>query len=321
MTRMHFLAATGGTVAASLLPHSGGASESEIALDTATGQIAGTLFLPAGGVPIPVVLIIAGSGPTDRNGNSPMLPGKNNAYKLLAAALAERGIASVRYDKRGIGASVKVPEEDLRFDTYVDDAAAWIRKLHHDARFARVIVAGHSEGALVGTIAVQRAPAYALASLEGAGRPAATILREQLKPKLPPLLYEQAEAALLSLQAGHTVASPPPELQALFRPSVQPYLISWFAYNPAVEIAKVDIPICIVQGTADVQVSEVDAEALARAAPRATLVIVKGMNHVLKYAPNVSSQEAILRGYEDPSLPVDLQAVGAVAAICSETKS
>ncbi|HTU81988.1 MAG TPA: alpha/beta fold hydrolase [Candidatus Acidoferrales bacterium] len=289
------------------------AAESDIALHTATGTIAGTLSLPAA-TPAPVVLIVAGSGPTDRDGNSGLIaPG---TYRLLAAALASRGVASVRYDKRGVGASASAAasEKDLRFETYIGDAVAWMQLLASDRRFTKLVVAGHSEGSLIGIVAVQQTPAAALVSLEGAGRPAYEVLREQLKPKTPPALYAQCDAIITQLQQGHTVAEVPGELYALFRPSVQPYLISWFAYDPAKEMTKVKIPATIVQGTADVQVTMADARALHAADPASQLVVVQGMNHVLKHAPDVSSQTAILHGYQDSSLPVDPQAVDPVAA-------
>jgi alpha-beta hydrolase superfamily lysophospholipase len=289
------------------------ADEVEIVLSTATGNIVGTLT-PAAAALAPVVLIVAGSGPTDRNGNSGLLQG--NPYHLLATALAARGIASVRYDKRGVGASLAAAtsELDLRFDIYVDDTAAWLRLLRADARFSHLALAGHSEGSLIGMIAVQHAAADAFVSLAGVGRALPVVLREQLKARLSPELYAQADAMITQLQAGQTVADPPPELAALFRPSVQPYVISLFKYDPSVEVAKVRIPVTIVQGTADVQVSVADAQALKRADPTALLDVVDGMNHVLKYAPDTSSQAAILKGYEDPALPVDPHVVDAIAA-------
>ena len=138
-------------------------------LVTQTGTIYGTLELPAATFPVPVVLIIAGSGPTDRDGNSKALPGSNNSLKLLASELASRGIASVRYDKRGIAASMASAgtERDLRFDNYVADAEGWIRKLRSDSRFTAITVAGHSEGSLVGMIAAREAGADGYVSLEG----------------------------------------------------------------------------------------------------------------------------------------------------------
>lgn len=311
-----FLTFAGSLFATGALARMARAAESEIALSTPTGTIHGTLVLPSK-LPAPVVLIIAGSGPTDRNGNNG--PIHAETYKLLAAALAAQGIASVSYDKRGIGASgpAAPSEKELRFQNYVDDAAAWLRLLRADSRFTKIEVAGHSEGSLIGMIAVQRAPADAFVSLEGAGRPAQDVIREQLKPALSPELYAQAGSILSQLQQGHAVANPPAQLDALFRPSVQPYLISWFAYDPAVEIAKVRVPVTIVQGTADIQVTMTDANDLKRGAPSAQLVVVEGMNHVLKFAPDRSSPATILQGYEDSSLPIDPHAVAAVAAFAT----
>jgi alpha-beta hydrolase superfamily lysophospholipase len=313
MNRTTFLSTAGGALATASFAAAARAAESDIALSTATGTLYGTLALPAK-LPAPVVLVVAGSGPTDRNGNNG--PVRGNTYALLAAALAARGIASVRYDKRGIAASAAAmpSESEIRFDAYVDDAAAWLRLLAADRRFSKTVLAGHSEGSLVGMIAVQRAPSAAFVSLEGAGRPAQVVLREQLKPKVPPALYAQADVTITQLEQGHTVADPPAELASLFRPSVQPYLISWFKYDPAVEIAKVAVPVTIVQGTADIQVTMTDANALKQGHPTAAFDVVHGMNHVLKYAPDTSSQAAIVQGYENPSLPIDPHAVDAVAS-------
>ncbi len=319
MNRSTFLGIAGGALTMCGLPVGAEAAESDISLATATGTLYGTLTTPAGAGPFAAVLIIAGSGPTDRNGNNPGLPGKDDTYKLLASALAANGLASVRYDKRGIGASAAAApaggEAALRFDTFADDAAAWLQMIHADRRFSRAIIAGHSEGSLLGMLAAQRAPAAAYVSLEGPGRPAPAVLREQLKPKLPPAMYAQADAIISSLQAGKTVpydnSSP---LAALFRESIQPYLISWFKYDPSVEIGKLQIPVTIVQGTADVQVFVEDAQDLQKGNPRAKLVIVQGMNHVLKHAPDTSTQSAILAGYSNPDLPVEPQVVQAVAS-------
>ncbi len=313
MKRTAFLAATGDAIVAASLGDSARAADFDIALTTATGSLYGTLALPAK-LPAPVMLIIAGSGPTDRNGNNGAV--QAHTYAFLAAALVERGIATVRYDKRGIAASAAAgpPEDDLRFDIYVDDAAAWLHMLAADERFSKIVIAGHSEGSLLGMLAVQRAPATAYVSLEGAGRQAPAILRDQLKPKLPAALSAQAAAVLTQLSQGHTAPNPPPELASLFRPSVQPYLISWFKYDPAVEMAKLKIPATIVQGTSDMQITLADARILKQADPSASLVIVQGMNHMLKYAPDTSSQAAILKGYTDSSLPIEPQIVEALVA-------
>jgi pimeloyl-ACP methyl ester carboxylesterase len=161
-------------------------------------KIRGTLELPRGGDPVPVVLIIAGSGPTDRDGNSKILPGSNNSLKMLAAGLAERGIASLRYDKRGIAESVipNMKEEDLRFTNYIDDASAWIRQLRADKRFSTITVAGHSEGSLIGMVAAKDAGADAYISLEGAGRNAKVVIAEQLAAQMQPSVVDLAKRVM-----------------------------------------------------------------------------------------------------------------------------
>jgi pimeloyl-ACP methyl ester carboxylesterase len=280
------------------------ASAESTALVTPTGEIQGTIQLPAGTAPVPVVLIISGSGPTDRNGNSPALPGSNNSLKMLAEALAERGIASVRYDKRGIAASrpAALNEADLRFTNYIDDASEWIKKLRADPRFSTITVLGHSEGSLIGMIAAKDSGADAFISLEGAGRKAADILIEQLTGQIPPELMTRVTGVLSDLSAGKTPDSVPRELYALFRPSVQPYMMSWLQYDPAVEIGKLAIPTLVVQGTTDIQTTMKDAEALKAGDPAARLFVVEGMNHILKEASGGRMEQ--LKVYGDPALPV-----------------
>ena len=280
------------------------AQESAVTVETRTGTLQGTLLLPAtASGPVSVALIIAGSGPTDRDGNSPLLPGKNNSLKLLAEALAQHGVASVRYDKRGIAASAAAAskESDLRFTTYVDDAVDWLEWLRKDARFSRRIVVGHSEGSLIGIMAARRSSVSHLVSLAGAGRPIAEVLDEQLSRNLPPALLADARRILAELKAGRAVDSVPPQLLAIFRPSVQPYLMSWLPIDPAAEVGRLTTPVLLVQGATDAQVSMADAERLAKGNPKAKLEVIDGMNHVLKEVRDASQQTG---SYSDPSLPL-----------------
>lgn len=292
----------------------GAAGEQEVTLAVEGGVLHGTLSLPAVDGKVPVVLLHAGSGPTDRNGNSAMLPGRNDALRMLADALARNGIATLRYDKRGIGASAPagLREADLRLDHYIDDATAWLRQLRADPRFSRVLMAGHSEGALIAAVACQRAPADACISIAGAGSSLDEILRVQLKPRLPPELYQQNEHILQSLARGELVADVPAALLALYRPSVQPYLISSLKYPPRAAVAALSMPLLIVQGSTDLQVSVDDARALAAAAPKAKLVIVPGMNHVLKLVSGELAQQ--MPSYANPDLPLAPGLVDAVTA-------
>ena len=289
------------------------ATETPITLDTPTGQLAGTLELPAGADKPRVALLIAGSGPTDRDGNSSMIPGRNDSLKLLAAGLAEAGIATVRYDKRGIGGSHAAgsAESALRFEMFVDDAAAWIARLKADPRFASVAVIGHSEGSLIGMLAARQADAAAFVSIAGIADGASTLMRKQLEGKLPPELEKESERILVSLESGVVVDPVPPALATLFRPSVQPYLISWFKYVPAQRIAELTMPVLVVQGNTDIQVDVVQANRLHGARPGAKLAIIPGMNHVFKHVRAVP--ELQVASYGDPSLPVSPLLIKSIA--------
>jgi pimeloyl-ACP methyl ester carboxylesterase len=289
------------------------AAETPITLDTPTGQLAGTLELPAGADKPRVALLIAGSGPTDRDGNSSMVPGRNDSLKLLAAGLADAGIATVRYDKRGIGGSHAAgsAESALRFEMFVDDAAAWIARLKADPRFASVAVIGHSEGSLIGMLAARQADAAAFVSIAGIADGASTLMRKQLEGKLPPELEKESERILVSLESGAVVDPVPPALATLFRPSVQPYLVSWFKYVPAQRIAELTMPVLVVQGNTDIQVDVVQANRLHGARLGAKLAIIPGMNHVFKHVRAVP--ELQVASYGDPSLPVSPLLVKSIA--------
>ncbi len=284
--------------------------EQRARLETTTGTLHGTLDLPNDPSPCPVVVIIAGSGPTDRDGNQASM--RNDSLELLGRALAASGIAALRYDKRGIAESAAAAprEEDLRFETYVADAARWIVWLRQNPRFLRLGVVGHSEGSLVGMLAAKRAKVDAFVSIAGSGRTAPALIREQLNSRLAQGLKAKSSEILDELVAGRTVSDVPKELAALYRPSVQPYLISWFKYDPSVEIATLKIPVLVVQGTTDLQVSVDDARRLAAANKGAKLRLINGMNHVLKHATSPVDQQAT---YTDPSRPIEAEAVQAIA--------
>ena len=284
-----------------------------VRLETSTGTLYGTLAVPAEAGAHPVILIIAGSGPTDRDGNSAIFSGPNNSLRLLAEGLAKRGVASLRYDKRGVAesAAAGLREEDLRFDGYVADAAAWLERLQTDERFASASVVGHSEGSLVGILAMKQISGHTFVSLAGVARRASEVLRDQLRNQLSPELWAESERILAALEAGETVGDVPDALAALYRPSVQPYLLSWFRYVPADELATLTVNVLIAQGTTDTQVSVSEAEALRAAKPDAELLILEGMNHVLKRVPADPAQQQA--SYSDPSLPVDEELVEAVA--------
>lgn len=274
-----------------------------ITLDTGTGELFGSLLLPKSDNPVPVVLIISGSGPTDRDGNNPD-GGRNDSLKRLAWVLAKHNIASVRYDKRGVAASLAATpdERNLSVEAYAADAEAWGRKLKTDPRFGQLILLGHSEGALIASLAAPSVDAAAVISMSGSARPIDQVLRQQLSNRLPPPLMLRSNELLDSLKAGKTDDNVPSQLQVIFRPSVQPYLISLFRQDPAAAFAKLKMPALIIQGSNDIQVGVDDARMLKAAKPDAELALIEGMNHVMRIVPNDVKRQ--LASYKDPQLPL-----------------
>jgi len=276
--------------------------EEEYNLDVDKGKIYGTLMMPKDREGSTVALIIAGSGPTDRNGNNSSM--KNNSLKMIAEALAKEGISSVRFDKRGIGESASLieKEEDLVFEDYVNDVVGWIEKLKKDNRFNKVVVIGHSEGALIGAVAVNNTDGDGFVSIAGVGYSAYETLERQLKAQSQQV-FEICKPIMDELMKGNLVDDVPEGLYSLFRPSVQPYLISWFKYDPVEEISKVEEPVLIIQGDNDIQITVEDANRLYEGNPESKLVIIEGMNHILKDAPE--DREGNIATYSNPTLPLN----------------
>ena len=279
------------------------AASEDVSIPAKGAELKGTLLLPAHVKKPPVVLIIAGSGPTDRDGNSPIIAGKNNSLLQLADSLAQHGIASLRFDKRGIAKSMvkNFVEDSMHFSDYVHDAetiVAWLQA----KGFKKIFIAGHSEGSLVGLATAAAVPVAGYISIAGAGRNIADVLREQVS-SLPDTLRQLAWSYLDSLHAGKRIARPTPMLLNIFRPSVQPYLISWMQYEPASLIARLRCPVLVIQGTKDIQVVEKDARLLATANSAAQLLLVKNMNHVLKEVISDSRADNI-KAYSNPDLPL-----------------
>lgn len=282
----------------------GGLTEEVVRLNAVPAPLFGTYTVPTHGTgKLPAALILPGSGPVDRDGNLPTV--ETGCLRGLAHELAHYGIASLRIDKRGIGASREAAprEQELRLETYVADAIRWLTTLREQARVGRVFLIGHSEGALIASIAAQRIPCDGLILLAGAGRPAGEVIRSQLVSmgiEMP--LVRAAGVILSAMEKGQTVGSVPPELNALFRPSVQPYLRSWLAVDPASELSKVKVPSIVIQGDRDLQVSINDARRLVAHQRDAQLTIVHGMNHILRTVP--TNREANLASYNAPNLPI-----------------
>ena len=276
----------------------------ELTIPVTGGQLKVALQMPTVevNVPVPVAIIIAGSGATTKDGNTVL--GDNNSLKMLAENLAAQGIATIRYDKRGVGDNISLvtKEEDLTFNEYAKDAESIVKAINDDARFSTVHIIGHSEGSLVGMIASTATKVDSIVSIAGVGRPIEELLIEQLTAQLPEDLLKKSKEILTSLKKGELVPDVPESLYSLFRPSVQPYMISWLQYDPAEVLKKLDVPTLIVQGKNDLQVKMTDSQRLSTAKPTAEIVYFDKMNHVLKDSP--TDQAGNLATYADPTLPL-----------------
>lgn len=277
------------------------------------GPLAATLLDP--GKAAPALILIPGSGPTDRDGDSPAGVA-GGIYRQLAQQLARRGIATLRIDKRGMfGSRAAVADANaVRIADYVADVRGWTRLLV--ARGKRCAwLAGHSEGGLVALAAAQDPRQICgLILLAAPGRPVGAILRRQLRPQLPPPMFASADAAIARLERGQRVdpATIPKPLAALFNPAVQGYLIDLVAYDPAKLAATVTVPMLVVQGATDVQVTVEDARLLAAANRNARLVVIPAINHVWRRAPADLAANAAT--YRNVALPVDQAVASAIAA-------
>jgi pimeloyl-ACP methyl ester carboxylesterase len=247
----------------------------------------GSFLRPVNKNNYPAVLILPEAG-ADRNGNDADHEVKPDTYQELARALAAKGIASVRIDKRGVGQSVKAMarEEDIRFETYVDDAVIWIKFLQAQPHVGCVAVFGHSESALVAALAAKKVKVCAIIEASGASRPFAAVLAGQLKTafdagRFTKEDYDQATRTLDQLAAGKQVLDPPKKLDSLFRKSVQPYLISWLNVNP-VEALKTNTPVLILQGSSDFQLNSDDPRRLSTGPKNVRVVMISGADHDLK---------------------------------------
>ncbi len=263
--------------------------------------IKGTLFLPKKETKkTKLVILIAGSGPTNRNGNS-ILTGVNNSLKYLAEGLTKNGIAVFSYDKRGLNKN-NIKSEDEKsvvIDDFINDAKDVVNYFKTIKIYKKIIIAGHSEGSLIGMVAANgNADGYI--SIAGAGRPIDEIISEQVE-KNSPFLKEKVDKSLAILKEGKTFENKNPMLESLFRESIQPYMISWIKYNPRDEIKKLKIPILIINGTKDLQVLQSDAESLHKANPKSKIKIIQNMNHVFK---EIKIDAENLKSYSNPKLPV-----------------
>jgi pimeloyl-ACP methyl ester carboxylesterase len=294
------------------------ADPAPVALDRPFGTLHGTLEQPDGPARA-AALILPGSGPTDRDGNSP-LGLVSDAYRLLAEGLATQGIATLRIDKRGIGASGGDPDA-VTLAAYRADTAAWADRLRAETGAPCVWLVGHSEGAILAADAAALPDLCGLVLLAGPGRPLGAVMRDQIaaQPALAPSLpaYDAALAQLIETGTPDTSALPP-GLAAIFGPATRAYLRELVTTDPAAQLAATDLPVLMIHGDADIQVPPSEADPLANVRPDATRLTLAGITHTLKRAmPAHDSPEArvaaSLATYADPSLPLHDEVIPAIA--------
>ena len=240
--------------------------------------IDGTLLNPIKSEKSCLAILIAGSGPTNRNGNQNFL--KNNSLKKLAEGLTDKGIATFRYDKRIVKQIRKGNvDKNIMFDDFVTDASDVIDHFKALNTYSRIYVIGHSQGSLVGMLAAKD-KADGFISLAGAGQNIGDVLVEQVT-KMAPKLGEEAQKVVTKLKEGNTTTDYPAALASIFNTDVQLFMINWMQYNPTEIIKELKIPILLINGTKDLQVSESEAKLLNEANEKTTLTIIENMNHVL----------------------------------------
>lgn len=286
-------------------------TEKQVTIDEFTD---GTLLIPQQEENMPLVILIQGSGPVNRDGNAPMM--KNNGMRKISEELAKNGIASFRFDKRIFKMDkLKMQEEDLSFDDFVTDVIAIVDHFKNDPSFDKIIIAGHSEGSLIGMLAAQESEVDAYISLAGAGKPIDEIIVGQLS-KQSAELSENARMAFNAIKENDTTSNYSPYLESIFRPSVQPYMKSWMKYDPAAEIAELDVPILIINGSFDLQVDVIDAEILHEAASGSKLVIPEKMNHIFRKIEGMELENT--KAYNEPNRPLHPNLIPALVDFIKE---
>ena len=277
-------------------------------------HVDGTLLTPDGIEQPPLVIFIAGSGPTDRNGNQALM--KNDMLKKLAESLSERGIATFRYDKRVVKQlRTRNLDKNIRFDDFVTDAKSVIN--HFKSTYSNLIVAGHSQGSLVGLLTLD-AGANGFISLAGAANSIDQIILEQIS-KSAPFFTADTKRVLDLLKSGQTTTDFPPALSSIFNLDLQPFMSNWMQYNPKDLIKKLEIPVLIINGTKDLQVAITEAQQLKEAKEEAQLEIIENMNHLLF---EINGDDLVnSKSYNDNSYVVMPQVIEIITAFIKKEKS
>ncbi len=284
------------------------------------GKLSGILMLPQTedslSESVPVVLLVPGSGPVPKNGLV------NETFQL-AEKLAESNIATLRYDKRGTydSSGIKVDENTIKVADYVDDIVQILKQLKGDDRFSKVFLLGHSQGGLFGALAIKEEGVDGFISLAGPGRTIDEVTMEQIEKNKanPKEIVDEARVILDSLKKGERVEEVNDVLNPLFRPSLQNYMMDWIRYNPAEVYSELtEVPMLIIQGTHDWNVSVEDAEILSKANPKAKLVLIEKMSHFLKDVNSKDDLMEVMLLANDPDRELNSELVKSIVDFVQE---
>lgn len=271
-------------------------------------HIDGTLLKPNNDEKYPLAIIIAGSGPTDRDGNQNLM--QNNSLKKLAEGLAEYDIATFRYDKRVVK-QIKTRNIDPNtiFDDFVSDAVSVLQFFKNKEQYSKIYLIGHSQGSLVAMLAAKDA-ADGFISLAGAGRPIDEIIVSQIAA-MDSSLVAGTQKTFKIMKKGQTTSEYPIALSSIFREDLQPFIINWMQYDPAEIIKTLKLPVLIINGTKDLQVSVEEAELLKEASKIAELKVIESMNHVLFLIEGNSLENS--KSYNESARPIAQELVEVIS--------
>ena len=277
--------------------------------------INGTLLSPEKDSKENLAIIIAGSGPTDRDGNQNFL--KSDNLKKLAIGLADNNIATFRYDKRIVKQIRKGNvDKNMMFDDFITDAISVADYFKNKNDYKKVYIIGHSQGSLVGMVAAN-GRANGFISLAGAGQSIDKVITEQIV-KTAPMFKADSDRVFAVLKEGKTTTDFPVALSSIFNLGVQPFIANWMTYEPTIELKKLEIPILIINGTKDLQVTEAEANLLKEAMPASTLKIIENMNHIL--VPIEGDNLENSKSYNEPYRKLSDDLISSITSFISSKK-
>ncbi len=313
---------------------------SEVSWQLGSTTVDGTLVKPVGPGPFPAVVMVAGSGPTDRDWNSPLLPGSNGSARLLAEALAQAGIASLRYDKRAAGPHARENMAALigkmSMQSHVDELTGAVRTIAQQdfIRDDRIFALTNSEGALHALNYQVQRPVMLFAGLvltAPPGRPVGMVARSQIAAQAAGVPHGDAglslyDAAIVRFLAGEPVAPDPslPEgvqmlLKSLETPANLPFARELWMADTAPLLRQVDVPVLVIIGKKDLQVDwQADGEPLQHAAARheeVSFFFPENANHVLKQELRPWSElvsPEVTQSYNAPDTRLDPQTLASI---------